>query len=226
MIKDFHGVVVAEYHSVEESINCSLNADLIRVEIPSNSDDIVFLQKRGFFFADRTIGVSISLNKINVDLDRCIRVETILESSLSVQVKEKILKIAVDSFLYDRRFNLRLKCSKDISNKVISEYIKEIDHCFLAYYKGEIIGFLYLKEIDEECYFVELAAVAQKYRITGAALSLYASAVKWGKENRVKVISGRVSTQNSAVMNLYNFFGGTYFDPHDVFIKENNNGLR
>lgn len=226
MIKNFNGITVAEYNSAKEAVCEKVDSDLIRIEIPSNSEDMIYLQKEGFFFVDRNIGVSITISKVNADFSRIIRVETVLENSLSSQVKEKLLEIAIDSFLLDRRFNLRLQCSKEISRKVLSEHIKDIKQCFLAYHKSDVIGFLYLKKIDDESFFVELAAVIPKFRISGAALSLYASAVQWAKDNHAKRIIGRISTQNVAVINLYNYFGASYFEPHDIFIKENNDGLQ
>lgn len=225
MIKNFNGINFVEYNSIEDAINSSVDSNFIRLEIPSNSEDMLYLQKNGFFFVDRNIGVSINISKVEIDYSRIVRVKTLFEKSLSYCVKENILNIAVDSFTLDRRFNLSLQFSKEISREVLSEYIKDINQCFLAYHNDELIGFLYLKKSDEESYFVELAAVIPKFRISGAALSLYASAIQWAKDNYAKRITGRISTQNTAVINLYNFFGASYFKPHDIFIKEKNDGL-
>ena len=68
--------------------------------------------------------------------------------------------------------------------------------------------------------FVHLAAVEEKYRMTGAAMALYANACKIAKERGYKKLEGRVSTQNTAVMNVYAAFGATFSEPQDIFIKE------
>ena len=68
MIKNFNGITVAEYNSAKEAVCEKVDSDLIRIEIPSNSEDMIYLQKEGFFFVDRNIGVSITISKVNAEL--------------------------------------------------------------------------------------------------------------------------------------------------------------
>lgn len=52
-------------------------------------------------------------------------------------------------------------------------------------------------------------------------MALYANACKVAKERGYKKLEGRVSTQNTSVMNdVYATFGAMFSEPQDVFIKE------
>lgn len=68
--------------------------------------------------------------------------------------------------------------------------------------------------------FVHLAAVLERYRASGAALSLYAAAARDCKSQGVRFLEGRISTANPAVMNLYAFLGAKFSQPVDVYLKE------
>ena len=48
-------------------------ADAVRVELPSNAAYELEMYQKGFYLADRTIGVSISLAKLPENLDRYVR---------------------------------------------------------------------------------------------------------------------------------------------------------
>ncbi len=174
------------------------------------------MQRNGFFFADRTVKTTIGLSKIAVDLDRFIRLP-IIETT---DFKDDVLRIAVASFAYDRRFHVLPDCSTDVSSVVLKKWVEELDTFFVALFKDRPVGFLALKETASDTVFVHLAAVEEKYRITGAAMALYANACKIAKERGYKKLEGRVSTQNAAVMNVYAAFGATFSDPQDIFIKE------
>ena len=50
-------------------------------------------------------------------------------------------------------------------------------------------------------------------------MSLYARAVEIAKEKGYKKLDGRISSQNTAVMNLYAYLGASFSDPEDIFIK-------
>lgn len=186
------------------------------IVMPTDPADEIRMQRSGFFFADRTVKTTISLSKIAVDLDRLIRLP-IVETT---EFKDDILRIAVDSFVYDRRFHILPDCSSDVSKTVLKQWVDELDNVFVALFKEQPVGFLALKETSADTLFVHLAAVKEKYRMTGAAMALYANACKIAKERGYKKLEGRVSTQNTAVMNVYTFFGATFSEPQDIFIKE------
>ena len=189
---------------------------IVRVVVPSNSAEEISRQRNGFFFADRTVKTTISLAKCPVDLDKFIRLP-IVETT---RYKEDILKIAVESFVYDRRFHVLPDCSTDVSGMVLKQWVDELDTVFVALFKELPIGFLALKETTADTLFVHLAAVSEKYRMTGAAMALYANACKVAKQRGYKKLEGRISTQNTAVMNVYAAFGAVFSKPQDIFIKE------
>lgn len=183
---------------------------------PTDAANEIRMQRNGFFFADRTVKTTIGLSKIAVDLDRFIRLP-IIET---MDFKDDVLRIAVASFAYDRRFHVLPDCSTDVSSVVLKKWVEELDTFFVALFKERPVGFLALKETAPDTVFVHLAAVEEKYRMTGAAMALYADACKIAKERGYKKLEGRVSTQNTAVMNVYTAFGATFSDPRDIFIKE------
>ena len=183
---------------------------------PTDAANEIRMQRNGFFFADRTVKTTIGLSKIAVDLDRFIRLP-IIET---MDFKDDVLRIAVASFAYDRRFHVLPDCSTDVSSVVLKRWVEELDKVFVALFKEQPVGFLALKETAPDTVFVHLAAVEEKYRMTGAAMALYANACKVAKERGYKKLEGRVSTQNAAVMNVYTTFGATFSDPQDIFIKE------
>lgn len=183
---------------------------------PTDAANEIRMQRNGFFFADRTVKTTIGLSKIAVDLDRFIRLP-IIET---MDFKDDVLRIAVASFAYDRRFHVLPDYSTDVSSVVLKKWVEELDTFFVALFKERPVGFLALKETAPDTVFVHLAAVEEKYRMTGAAMALYADACKIAKERGYKKLEGRVSTQNTAVMNIYTAFGATFSDPRDIFIKK------
>ena len=182
---------------------------------PTDAANEIRMQRNGFFFADRTVKTTIGLSKIAVDLDRFIRLP-IIETT---DFKDDVLRIAVASFAYDRRFHVLPDCSTDVSSVVLKKWVEELDTFFVALFKERPVGFLALKETAPDTVFVHLAAVEEKYRMTGAAMALYANACKIAKERGYKKLEGRVSTQNTAVMNVYTAFGAIFSEPQDIFTK-------
>lgn len=209
MIETYGDIVVTN----EEA---NANVTVCRIVEAADSANEILRQRNGFFFADRTVKTTIGLSKIAVDLDRFIRLP-IIETA---EYKDDILRIAVASFAYDRRFHVLPDCSTDVSGVVLKKWVEELDTFFVALFKERPVGFLALKETAPDTVFVHLAAVEEKYRMTGAAMALYADACKIAKERGYKKLEGRVSTQNAAVMNVYAAFGATFSDPQDIFIKE------
>lgn len=183
---------------------------------PTHPANEIRMQRDGFFFVDRTVKTTISLSKIAVDLDRFIRLP-IVETA---EYKNDILRIAVASFAYDRRFHIKPDLNAEVAAGVLKQWVGELDKVFVAMFKDQPVGFLALKETAADALFVHLAAVEEKYRMTGAAMALYANACKIAKERGYKKLEGRVSTQNTAVMNVYTAFGAIFSEPQDIFIKE------
>ena len=184
--------------------------------VPSDPTNEIHMQRDGFFFADRTVKTTISLSKITVDLNRFIRLPIVETTDL----KSDLLHIAKTAFVYDRRFHVKPDLNSATASVVLKQWVQELDKVFVALFKEQPIGFLALRKTAQDTLFVHLAAVEEKYRITGAAMALYANACKVAKERGYKKLEGRVSTQNTSVMNVYATFGAMFSEPQDVFIKE------
>ena len=67
---------------------------------------------------------------------------------------------------------------------------------------------------------MHLAAVLERYRASGAAMSLYAAAARDCRSRGIRFLDGRVSTANPSVINLYAYLGAKFSDPMDVYLKE------
>lgn len=174
------------------------------------------MQRRGFLFADRTLKTSISLTRCPVDLDRMIRL-TLVETN---DYKQDILRIACASFVDDRRFHVAPDCDPTLAAIVLREWVEELDAVLVCLFREQPVGFLALQECAPDALFVHLAAVEERYRMTGAAMSLYAGACRLARERGYKRLEGRVSSRNTAVMNVYAAFGASLSEPRDIFLKE------
>ena len=184
-------------------------------KMPANADNEINMQKDGYFFADRTLHASINLSRFTIDTKKLIRLNIVSTK----EHKEEIFEVARKSFPYDRRFHLTPETDNKAAEIEIKKWVENLDDVLVCFYKDSVIGFLALKETDSETLFVHLAAVDEKYRLTGAAMSLYARAVEIAKEKGYKKLDGRISSQNTAVMNLYAYLGASFSDPEDIFIK-------
>ena len=50
-------------------------------------------------------------------------------------------------------------------------------------------------------------------------MGLYARAIQVARERGYRSLEGRISSLNTAVMNVYASFGAVFSDPEDVFLK-------
>jgi len=182
-----------------------------RIILPSCADKEVEMQRRGFVFADRTLKVTIPLSKVTMDLKRFQRIP-IVETT---DYKEDIFRIAHESFTRDRRFHVAPKCDQAVSAVVLRQWVDELGPTFVCLYHEKPIGFLNLREN-----FIYLAAVEAKYRVTGAAMGLYAKAIEGARERGFKTLEGRISSLNASVMNVYATFGAQFSEPQDIFLKD------
>ena len=182
-----------------------------RIILPSCADTEVEMQRRGFVFADRTLKVSIPLARVTMDLKRFQRIP-IVETS---EYHEDIFRIAHESLTQDRRFHVAPKCNQDVSAIVLRQWVDELGPTLVCLYHDKPIGFLNLREN-----VVHLAAVEAKYRVTGAAMGLYARAIEHARDRGFKTLDGRISSLNTPVMNLYASFGAMFSDPEDVFLRK------
>ena len=201
-----------------------------RIILPSCADTEVEIQRRAFVFADRTLKVSIPLSKITMDLKRFQRMP-IVETT---DYKEDIFRIAHESFTRDRRFHVAPQCDQAVSAVVLRQWVDDLGPSLVCLYHDKPIGFLNLHfptsllpnfstsqlPNSSTSPFVYLAAVEAKYRVTGAAMGLYAKAIESARECGFKTLEGRISSLNAPVMNVYATFGAQFSDPQDIFLKD------
>lgn len=190
--------------------------------LPSCADAEFDMVQNGWYFADRTLKVTIPLAKVSVDLKFFQRLQ-IVETG---DFKEDIFRIAHESFTRDRRFHVAPKCDQAVSAVVLHKWVDDLGPSLVCLYHDKPIGFLNLHfpapqlPNSSTSPFVHLAAVEAKYRVTGASTGLYARAIEIARERGFKTLEGRVSSLNTPVMNLYASFGGQFSEPEDVFLRE------
>ena len=187
----------------------------VRVSMLASCENQAEMARRGFFHADRTLGVSIYLSRSMVDFASLIRAEPYI----SDERRYEVLTIAKQCFPTDRRFHIAPALNQSIADTVLADWVDGLSQYYLYEYKSQPIGFLALTG-DEDRRFVHLAAVLERYRASGAALSLYAAAARDCKAQGIRFLDGRVSTMNPSVINLYAFLGAKFSDPLDVYLME------
>jgi len=213
MLKKYNDITVFETNKIDDM----QDADIIKIVLPTSIENENKMKEIGFLFADRTLGVSIQLSKTELNFDKLIRLPIEETDGYKTEIEE----IALKSFPYDRRFHLKLNYDdEELFKLIIKEWVNDLDNVLVAKYQSTVVGFLALKETDSDTLFVHFAAVDEKYRLTGAAMSLYAEAVKIAKDRGYKKLEGRISSKNTAVMNLYSYFGAHFENPLDIYIKE------
>ena len=184
-----------------------------RFFIDSARNDLAeFLRQKNFVFIDRTIQATIPL-KSSSDFKKFCRLP--LETS---ELNERISEIAKKSFTQDVRFFDSVPPTFD--EKILENYLSEMKSCYICRVKNEIAGFIEVVDSDEksEC-IIRLAAVDEKFRLSGAALSLYAGAADLWKEKNFRKITGRISTKNFPVVNLYATLGANFSRPYDIYFR-------
>lgn len=192
----------------------------LRQEIESNANTEAEMFRGGWYLADRTLYVSINLLRSKLDYEKQIRLD-VIETKGGGQYKKEILKIAQESFPDDRRFHVSIEPNQEIANSELENWCEKLGKTYVCLYKGAPIGFLAIENLNDDAIFVKLAAVGERFRATGGAMSLYSKAAFDAKKSGIKKMEGRISSKNTAVMNLYSFLGGVFSNPIDVFIKEN-----
>lgn len=200
-----------------DTVDIVSKGDIVKVSLPSSNENEILMHKHGFMLVERTIQTSIQVSKVDLDFDKLIR----LKVEETIEYKDRIEEIALKSFPYDRRFHLRINFDDDnLFRLIMKEWIDDLDSVLVAKFRDTVVGFLALKETAEDTLFVYLAAVDEKYRLTGAAMSLYSKAIQVAREKGYKILEGRISTRNSAVMNLYAYLGAHFENPIDIFLRE------
>ena len=196
--------------------NCVEDIRDFKCAVNSNRYDLAdMLRQKGYVFADRTVKASIPL-KSSADFKRLCRLK-IEESKLNARITE----IAKENFREDVRFFVSFPPKFD--EQLLENYLSEIKICYVCCCKEEIAGFIEVVEIMDEnknwSGVIRLAAVDAKYRLSGAALSLYAGAAELCRQKNFRRIEGRISCRNMPALNLYSSFGAAFSEPLDIYIR-------
>lgn len=216
MIREYGSIRLFDAEASEPEEWDFSGATHARIILDARSEYEEKMQQHGFLFADRTLKTSITLMRCPVDLNKMIRLP-LVETK---EYKAEILRIACASFVDDRRFHILPECNPAIAQVVLKKYVVELETLLVCLFHDKPIGFLALKETAPDSLFVHLAAVEERYRLSGAAMSLYAGALRLATEQGYKRLEGRISSRNTAVMNIYSVFGATFSEPQDIFLKE------
>lgn len=187
------------------------------IELSSAANEVK-RQQEGALWVDRTLGVTIVPSRVTMDLKRFMRLEMVETE----EFREDILRIAEASFAYDRRFNLTPDCDPAARHAELKKWVDDLGPSWVALMKGQPIGFMNLRPEDgkPDALAYHLVAVEEKYRLSGAALGLYAKGIEVARERGYQKLVGRISSQNVAVMNIYAMFGALFSEPQDIFLKE------
>ncbi|MEA5136741.1 MAG: GNAT family N-acetyltransferase [Candidatus Fimivivens sp.] len=213
--KSYSGIRLMDIECDKPYIWNATNATNVRVVMPSSNENMCAMIEKGFYPADRVLDVTINLSRSKLDFGKMIRTEPIIINNR----RDEIFDIAKESFPFDRRFHLEVKYNNAVAEKVIRGWVDDLEEYYVCMHQDQCMGFLSLTKMEDAA-FVHLAAVRQKYRLSGAALSLYAAAARDCKKLGINMLNGRISTLNTAVINLYSFLGGNFSNPMDVFLKE------
>ncbi len=185
---------------------------------PERRDLAKFLRDHGFHMIDRSIQATIPLKK-NSDFNIFCRIP--LENM--EKPNDRIYEIAMHSFLLDSRFyGCASAAEKDICH-AIHCFVNSMSSFSVCRLKGTIAGFIEIAEDVEHLEnqaSIRLAAVDEAYRAAGAALSLYAGAAELCRKRGLQRLWGRISSRNTAVMNLYAALGASFSRPWDIYVKE------
>lgn len=195
---------IADWREFEKNSRCFIDS--------SRTDLAEFLRQKNFAFVDRTVLATVPL-KSSADFKKFCRLP--LETS---ELNERICEIAKKSFTQDVRFFISVP--PVMNENLLENYLSEMKTCHICRVKNEIAGFIEVVETEEK-FIVEirLAAVDEKFRLSGAALSLYAGVADLWREKNFRKLIGRISTKNMPVVNLYATLGATFSRPFDVYIR-------
>lgn len=177
------------------------------------------LMTDGYIMVDRTIEVKVPIARSKIEFQKFCRMNV----NLTYADSKAIYQVAQKSFHEDCRFQVTLSEEREnLAAQILDVWLDEQEQVFQCNYKEKTVGFADVRYLDEYKGqpFIYLAAVDEKYRVSGAAMSLYASVFEYYKKLDTKFVYGRISSRNMAVMNLYATFGAQFAQPYDIYIKK------
>ena len=134
---------------------------------------------------------------------------------------DRIKQIAELSFLRDIRFLDAIPYDERDIKRNIDAYVDDCNgKMYGNYFKGILVGFIEVVEnLETKHGVIRLAAVDEKYRMTGSAMSLYTGVVMRYRAEGFHSLTGRISSRNMPVMNLYAALGAKFSEPLDIYGK-------
>ena len=210
----------ALYISPGESVAWFPEDRYIRAEIDGgDADRAQTLTQAGFFFADRTLLTAVPLVKLDERQSRFCRFPVEAE-----EYCQEVMELAKIAFTVDRRFHLTRRTNMEKAIPIIEAWIDRARTggrtLIACRYQGALVGFMFLAPWGDGGSFAELAAVRPEYQSTGVAFSLYYKTCIYCREKGDARLFGRISSANTAVLNLYAMLGASFSVPYDVYIRE------
>ncbi|WP_027397426.1 GNAT family N-acetyltransferase [Anaerovibrio lipolyticus] len=192
--------------------------DTVRLAIvPEQQELAEYLRQHGWFMIDRTMQATISLKK-SIDFHRFCRIPVEKKDALTPRIYE----ISEAAFLWDTRFYTQsYPLVEDICQQIIS-YVDLVQSYYVCCFKDEIAGFLEVvpdRDKPNTSAEIRLAAVDEKYRPAGVALSMYAGVAEVCREKGIQKLWGRISSRNMSVLNLYVALGAYFSLPLDIYVR-------
>ena len=216
-----NGVICLVQESFPEDPEKLLTADCRFVQCEVLVNDTAakrWLIGHDFYFAERWLDVSVSMRTLPVDTRRK-RYDICFGKESTAVLRQ----IYTEAYTEDRRFHLSHDYDQALANRVIEQYIQDaLDQnmvLILCQYKGESIGSLFLQK-SEKGFCVFLAGVRPRYQGTGAAVELYRAAADYCEAHGGAQLTGRISSANTGVMNLYGMLNASFFNPRDLYILD------
>ncbi|MEE3466945.1 MAG: GNAT family N-acetyltransferase [Eubacterium sp.] len=186
---------------------------------PPDRDQGRRLSYDGFSLLDRVVDVEVKSTQVQ-GLNRYRF--TISKESVS-EKKEEMLAICSEAYVNDYRFYVSGERSDPDAVARMRDLIGQLEHpgtiLLWVEYRENGIGFLALTS-EEDAMRITLAAVLPKYQGSGVALELYTKGILVAAEAGMNRVIGRISTTNTAVMNLYSHLGAKFTSPMDVYVRK------
>lgn len=192
------------------------HATNLRLSVPCDFKYKKELERQGYIFADRMYDVSVNLMRSKIDYAKMVRITP----EYTKENRQEIKDIAHECFLTDRRFHVDIEYNQNKADIIMDNWIDKLDGSYICRYKEDAVGFIAIKSEDDKQAYIHLAAVREKYRPAGIALSMYAYAIQQCREKGYRNVKGYISSRNIPVMNLYTYLGASFEAATDVYLKE------
>lgn len=167
----------------------------------TSADELV---RRGFRLAERSIPIEIPLGRFQSSLAQGKKSRLLVRYDWDLK---EVFSLAKNSFETDGRFALDMEQNDTaLKNELLLGYIselKEVGAMSTCLYSSDGLEGFNLWVLQGDTGRVVLGAMAQRYRGTGMALSLYSQTAIAMRANNVVVLRDIVACSNTASLNLH-----------------------